>query len=431
MRRMEPIAAPLSLREYFPRRFTLVGLCFCATFICYIDRVNISVAIIPMSAEFGWDRTVQGIVLSAFFWGYLATQILGGRLADRYGGKIVLGVGVLVWSLFTALTPPAAAAGLTALFLARVALGFGEGVTFPSIYSLFGRWVPDKERARAIGLNASGIPLGTVAALLLTPWIVERFGWPMAFYGFGALGLVWYAFWHLLTASNPEQHRTLRASELHTIRSGTPEPNGASAPPLRALLSSAPVWAIIVNHFCANWGTYVMLSWAPTYFNQALGIDLAVVGVYAMIPALVGFVFLNVAGWVSDRLLTAGLGVTAVRKIMQSVGFAGAGIFLLLLGGATSAFAAIALMSTANALGAFAMGGFGSNHLDIAPRHAGVLMGVTNTAGTIPGIVGVTVSGFILDATGSWATVFALAAAIYAVGLVVWLLFATGERVFD
>ena len=58
MRRMEPIAAPLSLREYFPRRFTLVGLCFCATFICYIDRVNISVAIIPMSAEFGWDRTV-------------------------------------------------------------------------------------------------------------------------------------------------------------------------------------------------------------------------------------------------------------------------------------------------------------------------------------------------------------------------------------
>jgi ACS family sodium-dependent inorganic phosphate cotransporter len=88
-------------------------------------------------------------------------------------------------------------------------------------------------------------------------------------------------------------------------------------------------------------------------------------------------------------------------------------------------------MSSANALGAFAMGGFGSNHLDIAPRHAGVLMGVTNTAGTIPGIVGVTVSGFILDATGSWATVFALAAAIYAVGLVVWLLFATGERVFD
>ena len=69
------------------RRYTLVGLCFCATFVCYIDRVNISVAIIPMADEFGWNVETQGTVLSFFFIGYLLTQIVGGRLADRYGGK--------------------------------------------------------------------------------------------------------------------------------------------------------------------------------------------------------------------------------------------------------------------------------------------------------------------------------------------------------
>ena len=70
-------AAP-TWREYWPRRFTLVGLCFAGTFVCYIDRVNISVAIIPMASEFGWDRTLQGVILSSFFYGYLATQIAGG-----------------------------------------------------------------------------------------------------------------------------------------------------------------------------------------------------------------------------------------------------------------------------------------------------------------------------------------------------------------
>ncbi len=84
-------------------------LTFVSVFICYIDRVNISVAIIPMAKEFGWSMQTQGIVLSAFFAGYLLLQIVGGRLADRFGGKMVLAVGVLAWSLFTLLTPPAAA----------------------------------------------------------------------------------------------------------------------------------------------------------------------------------------------------------------------------------------------------------------------------------------------------------------------------------
>src|SRR5262245_48421008 len=121
-------------RQYFPRRFILIGLCFLSTFICYIDRVNMSVAIIPMADEFKWAQTTKGIVLSSFFYGYLATQVLGGWLADRYSGKVVLGFGVLWWSIFTLLTPPAAAVSLAVLFIARVGMGLGEGVAFPAIH---------------------------------------------------------------------------------------------------------------------------------------------------------------------------------------------------------------------------------------------------------------------------------------------------------
>ena len=138
------------LPAHWPRRYALVFLAFLSVFICYIDRVNISVAIIPMSEDLGWSLQTQGLVLSSFFVGYLLLQVVGGRLADRYGGKMVLGVGVLVWSLFTVLTPPAAFMGIGFLILARICMGMGEAVTFPSIYSIYARWVPTGERAKAV-----------------------------------------------------------------------------------------------------------------------------------------------------------------------------------------------------------------------------------------------------------------------------------------
>ena len=143
----------------WPKRSTLIALCAAAVFICYVDRVNISLAIGRMASDFGWNKTTSGLVMSSFFIGYLLTQIPGGWLAGRFGGKPVLAGGVLLWSLFTLLTPPAAFAGFATLIAARIVMGFGEGVTFPAIYALFARWVPPAQRSRAVGLVFSAIPL--------------------------------------------------------------------------------------------------------------------------------------------------------------------------------------------------------------------------------------------------------------------------------
>jgi ACS family sodium-dependent inorganic phosphate cotransporter len=421
----------LRLREYWPRRYTVVALSFCAVFICYMDRVNISVAIIPMAKDLGWDPSTQGLVLSSFFVGYLATQILGGRLADRFGGKVVLGAGVLFWSAFTMITPIAALGGLTMLLLARVGMGVGEGITFPSIYSLFGRWLPRAETSRAVGVVFSAIPLGSVFALLATPAIVIAWGWPWAFYSFGAIGVVWWWFWQRWVAAHPDLHADMSADERAFIaRDAAPLEQG-SRPPWRALLRSPAVWAIIVCHFCNNWGGYVLLAWMPTYITQALGVDYASVGLFAMAPSLVSFFFLNVSGAVTDRLLARGYDRTRVRKAMQTIGFGGSAAVLASVGYVHDATLAIALMSLGSVIGAFGSSGFAVNHLDLAPRHAGVLMGLSNTAATIPGIVGVTVSGVILQETGSWALVFQVAAGIYVFGLLFYLLFASARREFE
>src|SRR4030095_5517353 len=175
----------------WPKRRTVVLLAFLAVVVCYLDRVILSVAIIPMAAAFGWNLETQGRVLSSFFVGYLLLQIVGGRLADRFGGKVVLGAGVLLWSFFTILTPAAAYLGLGTLILTRVGLGLGEAVTFPSIYTMYARWIPLEERSRAVGVSNSGIPLGTILGLLATPYIVRHLGWPWGFYFFRGPGSGW------------------------------------------------------------------------------------------------------------------------------------------------------------------------------------------------------------------------------------------------
>lgn len=413
------------------KRHFLVLMAFVAVFICYIDRVNISVAIIPMVETYGWDLTTQGLVLSSFYLGYLLLQIVGGRLADRFGGKLVLGAGVVLWSLFTIITPPAAALGITALIATRILMGMGEAVTFPSLYSLFSRWVPLAERSRSTAFATSGISLGTVFALLVTPVIVTHFGWEWSFYLFGAAGLIWYAVWQLGVASTPEHQRGITERELTLIKNGTATAELSPSVPWRKLLGNMPVWAIITAHFCNNWSLYVLLSWLPTFVNKGLGVDIASVGLFAMVPHITTFVFLNVAGNIADRLIRGGMDVTRVRKLMMTIGFGGVTVALLLVGLVDSPYMAIAIMSVGTALNAFVAGGFWVNHMDVAPRHAGTLMGITNTAGTLPGIIGVTVSGWILQVTGSWSLVFQVAGGVTLFGLVFYLLFASGEKQVD
>src|SRR5271156_2968254 len=201
----------------WPQRYTVVALIFLGPALCYIDRTSISVAIIPIARQFGYDSAAQGLVLSAVFWGYLWTQLAGGWMADRFGGHRVLAGGVAIWSIATFVTPIAAAASFAALLAARVLLGLGEGVNFPSIHSLTARWTLPSERARVLSVNYSGMYVGTVLALSASPLIIKAFGWPALFYISGALGLVWVAVWMWLAADCPENSTRVGAAERSLI----------------------------------------------------------------------------------------------------------------------------------------------------------------------------------------------------------------------
>ncbi len=413
------------------RRYTIVGLCVLAVFVCYIDRVNISVAVIAMQEEFGWSEKTKGLVLSSFFIGYMLFMAPSGWLANRIGGKVVLGAAVFWWSAFTIATPAAAAFGLPLLIVARIAMGLGESAMFPSAYNLYGRWVPPGERSRAVAMLIGGIPLGTLFALMTTGWLVQRYGWPSVFYIFGAAGIAWCVLWFSGAHNDPASDPKCPPGERKMLLSHAPEPQESPQVPWGNLFRTPAIWALIINHFCSNWLLYMLLAWLPSYFKHAQGLNIMQAGIYSAAPWLSMFIVGNLAGVLADRMCNAGVSLTTVRKGMQCTGLVASAVCLLAVQNVTHAGTALALMCGALGFGAFTWSGFVPNHLDIAPRYADVLMGITNTAGTVPGIIGVFITGWLVDATGTYAAAFALCAGVNIFGAVVWLLFATAERVVD
>jgi len=420
-----------------PGARTLVVMTVLAVYICMIDRIAISIAIIPMAEEHGWSSTLQGAVMSAFFVGYLILQIPAGYLSDRFGGKWVLGLGVVFWSLFTLLTPAAAVLGITVLLICRFLMGVAESVTWPSIYALYSQWIHPDRRASAVGLMNSGIAGGSVIALICTPWLIHVWSWQGAFYLYGFLGIGWFGVWIYSARSRPSP---LPAWQSATAASeNTPD----SAPPLEAsqgrypkltvrrMLRSRAVWAIAVAHVCINWSLYLILSWFPTFVSQELGADLQTAGFLALAPTMVSLVMAPTAGRLFDSLISRGYCRRTVRRVMQSVAFLGITLAMLAVTLTDSLMVSVAVITVSNALTAFSIGGFATNHLDIAPNQSGLLMGVTNTLAAVSSSLSVFVSGWIQDISGGWDAVFHLAAVVSVFGAVAYATLANVVREFD
>ncbi|KAH9324407.1 hypothetical protein KI387_004585, partial [Taxus chinensis] len=354
----------------FPKRWVIVLLCFFAFLLCNMDRVNMSIAILPMSSELNWSPSTVGLVQSSFFWGYLLTQIAGGIWADKIGGKFVLGFGVVWWSIATVLTPIAAKVGLPLLLFVRALMGIGEGVAMPAMNNILSKWIPVQERSRSLALVYSGMYLGSVTGLAFSPVFIQNFGWASVFYSFGSLGAIWFSLWQRIAHSSPIEDPDLSAKEKELILGKSEPKEPVKSIPWKLLLSKPPVWALIISHFCHNWGTFILLTWMPTYYNQVLKFNLTESGLWCVLPWFTMALMSNLGGWIADTLVSRGISITTVRKIMQSIGFLGPAFFLTQLSNVKSPAMGILCMTCSQGCDAFSQSGLYSNHQDIGPRYA-------------------------------------------------------------
>ncbi|KAL4434256.1 hypothetical protein ABPG75_000697 [Micractinium tetrahymenae] len=413
-----------------------------------MDRICLSVAMLPIAQELGWAAGTQGVVQSAFLWGYLATQLLGGTLADKYGGKLVMGAGVVWFSLASALlpavaiTPWTAAAGLTlpAVLASRFLVGFGEGVALPAMNNLIARNIHSSRKATALGNVFTGFHTGNLVGLLLSPVILQHFGWRALFYLFGLAGVPLLLLWSLVVpgakqaaGSGSSAAGGGKAEAAAAAAAGAPSGRGGgSKVGLLTLLSKPATWAIIIANFVNHWGYFIYLNWMPTYFYRVLGMDLRASSLMSFVPWVVMAVGSTCAGLLADSLVRRGVPVLRVRKGIQTAAFLGPVLALSVLSN-PGISPPLALLCMTAALGITSLGqaGFVANMSDIAPRHAGLLFGLCNTFGSFAGILGVSVCGFVLERTGSFAPIFQATAALYVLGTVVWNAAARADPQFD
>jgi ACS family sodium-dependent inorganic phosphate cotransporter len=324
-----------------------------------------------MQRELGYSDSVVGSILSAFFFGYACTQVYGGHLATVHGGKPVLAVAVVSWSIMTIITPPAARTGLGVLCFVRFLMGLGEGMSLPCIHQLSAVWAPPNYKSRFITFVSSGMFMGTVVAMACSPIVADS--WPSIFYGFGVIGLVWSGVWMVWGRSYPANAGLLRSkgeqaevamAEMAVIdtafgddeeedddaevaerggmiggamggdaglHSSSPSKrtSGREHRPWSRFFGHRSLIAIYFTHFTTNYLHYLLISWLPKFTTDALHVDLgSSVGVL-ILPYLATFVCGNLSGVLSDLLVArCGLRVVHVRKLMQTVAVLGPAFFL-------------------------------------------------------------------------------------------------------
>ena len=411
---------------------------FLAVFICFIDRVNISVAIIPMQAQFGWSESQVGIILGSFYIGYIISMTFSGFLADKYGGKIVLAYGLLFWSFFTLITPAFAYSGYFFLILIRILMGLGEGVTFPAWHSIYARWIPFEERTRAIAITNSGISFGSVFGLVVTAMIIEGYSWEWVFYSFGALGILLFFFWQKVVTSYPEDHKSISNEELEYIKAKAPANSAAPSIPFLEVIKNRPFIAIVVATFCNNWALFTFLSYLPKFMSSSkemggleleLGSNLFILLI--LVPSVVSVFALILGGISADMLIKRGYKTIKVRKFFNSLGFFGAALFLFLLPFQSSIILVITLLCLTNLCSGLGAGGFGVNHADLGPKYTGSLFGISGSLGMVAAVLSPIIAGIILQATNSWTLIFHLCSGFLIFGGIYYLLFASADKQFD
>lgn len=427
------------------KRFLMALLSSIGFLISFGIRCNLSVAIVKMVgpndntteevAEFDWSPKEIGVIDSSFFWGYLITQVPGGFLAAKYPANKVFGTAIAVSAFLNLLIPGAAKVHLALLIFVRVLQGLVEGVTYPACHGIWRHWAPPMERSRLATLAFCGSYAGAVVGMPLSGMLTDYISWQACFYFYGIAGMTWYIFWMWLSFERPSTHPTITQGELLYIENSLGNVVQTSptlrTTPWKAMFMSMPVYAIIVANFCRSWTFYLLLLSQPTYFKQVFHYDVDKSGVLGALPHLLMTAVVPMGGILADHLRRREiLTTTSVRKIFNCGGFGMEAIFLLVVGYTRNPTIAILALILAVGFSGFAISGFNVNHLDIAPRYASILMGLSNGFGTLSGMICPLVVEFITvhQSVDEWQTVFLIASVIHFTGVVFYALFASGEK---
>jgi MFS transporter, ACS family, aldohexuronate transporter len=414
-------------------RWWICALLFFASVINYIDRQVVGILKPTLQQQFGWSEVDYGNIVMSFQIAYAIGLVAAGRVIDRIGTRRGLAIAVLIWSLAAmghaavlvygpavatlfAATGFAVSASVAGFMAARFALGLGEAANFPAGIKAIAEWFPRRERAFAAGLFNAGTNIGALTAPLAVPWLTLSFGWPWAFLATGGLGFLWLLFWWR-SYHRPSDHPSVHPTELALIQSDAE--TAVVRVPWQSLIAHRQTLAFAAGKLITDPVWWIYLFWIPDFLNRNYGLDLSSLGPPLVTIFLAADAGSIAGGWLSSSLIRHGWSVNAARKTTMLL-CALAVTPIIFAARTTDLWTAVALIS----LAAAAHQGWSSNLYtltsDMFPRPAvGSVVGLGGMAGAAAGIFVSGVVARILEFTGSYVSIFAIASVAYLAALAV------------
>lgn len=371
----------------------------------YIDRASLSVAMPLIAKEFDLSPTMQGLILSSFFWTYALMQVPGGMLADKYKPRIVIATATVFWGIAQAVA--AFTTNATSLLLTRLGLGAAEAPIYPAGGKLNAIWMTQNERGRGATLLDGGAPLGAALGAIIITWLIATLGsWRLAFIvaGVGTVlagVMAWY-----YVRNSPREHRGVNELEARYIEEAQANEHRAEPANLsgRSLdfFKYRSVWCMAIGWMCFNTVFYGLLTWMPNYLNKVHGFDIKQMGGASFIIFFSGFVGELIGGWIADKWKEAGGRPNVVMRTLFGIAAVVATASIFSVAYVSDPIVVVVLLSSTLFFLRWC-GLFWCVPSMLGTRNkVGFLGGVMNLGGNIGGITVPIIVGMIVQFTGSY-----------------------------
>ncbi|KAK0401470.1 hypothetical protein QR680_015805 [Steinernema hermaphroditum] len=350
-----------------------------------------------------WSPSMQSLLLSAVFYGALITTLPSGYLADWFSSKTLLFSSLLLYTVTTLLSPILAEVSYTAFLLNRAIMGLGEGSTFPTVVSIASHWFPPADRSAMVAIYTGGTQVagmfgGITSASLCSMELLG--GWPLIFYVYGALGVIWLLVWLVFGSSKPSGNRWISDSERIYIMSALQYSKRDKAHksvsrsavgqlikfqsfwgvPWLSILTSLPLWSVCFAWFANNFAVGIIQSILPSYFRDVLQLDLKSNGMFTILPFVMQLITKLSCGFIADYIRRRGyLGHTATCKLFQTVGCMGTVVTCTLLAmfiDCSTPYTALFLLSLQGLIYPAFVSGWATSLVAICPRYSRVVTSI-------------------------------------------------------
>lgn len=419
----------------------------------YMLRVNLTIAIVDMvksnttsitnsskipidENRFSWDSEQRNAILGSFFWGYVLTELPGGRMAEIVGAKRIFGGGMLMASILTILTPAACYINYYAILILRAVLGFFLGATWPAIVPMAASWIPPMERSKFIA-NMMASSLGAALTMPVCGYLISTVGWASVFYVTGGIGLAWSILWFFLIYDSPAQHPRITEEERIEIETKISDWQGGktgkpSHVPWKSIFLSMPVYAIVVTHGCSVFCYFTVVNQLPTYMKDVLHFNIKENGLLSSLPYLGKYVMAVLASYLADRIRKSGkLSTTVTRKVFTTFATLIPGFLMVIqVFFGMNAALSVTVFTISLFFNGAVTAGYLSNALDIAPNFSGTIFGMANTLSSFGGWLSTKIVAVLTYEESSFATwkyVFWILVFAYIFGSMFYLVFGTGK----